>query len=437
MDGELLSLKWNNHRTTFYHVISGLRNKESYTDVTLACDGKFYPVHKLVLSTCSEYFNDIFERTPCKNPVVVLKDIQCRDLEFLLDYMYIGEVNVRQNELSSLIKAAECLRVKGLAVPDEEPKKSASSVNSVPQSSSSSRRSEHSSPPAKRRRGEDRKITHVASEHSPGRPPGDEPRESRVSHSSDAVKRPNQSDDVHGDISEEPPIIIKEEKQDSHDLVNVQNSYDAGGDDTGDGPHDSEANTSEFPEFFESSIEKEEPVAISDFNPDYPGPSGLQNSGIAPWESESNSGGFPEGLSGAVAAAVAAGSQPQQQRQQQQLCRSSSLSDVFGAVIGSSLSSSSTSAQRPPTDRVLPPLAATPWTQSLSSSQCQETSRPSRLHKCPYCQHVSQKKFNMNKHIRTHTGERPFRCDICLYSTGDPSNLKSHYKFNHRAPLLQ
>lgn len=27
MDGELLSLKWNNHRTTFYHVISGLRNK--------------------------------------------------------------------------------------------------------------------------------------------------------------------------------------------------------------------------------------------------------------------------------------------------------------------------------------------------------------------------------------------------------------------------
>ena len=35
--------------------------------------------------------------------------------------MYVGEVNVVQEKLSGLIKAAECLRIKGLAVPDEEP----------------------------------------------------------------------------------------------------------------------------------------------------------------------------------------------------------------------------------------------------------------------------------------------------------------------------
>ena len=35
--------------------------------------------------------------------------------------MYLGEVNVEQDNLSNLIKAAECLRIKGLAVPDEEP----------------------------------------------------------------------------------------------------------------------------------------------------------------------------------------------------------------------------------------------------------------------------------------------------------------------------
>lgn len=35
--------------------------------------------------------------------------------------MYLGEVNVLQNELPALIKAAECLRIKGLAVPDESP----------------------------------------------------------------------------------------------------------------------------------------------------------------------------------------------------------------------------------------------------------------------------------------------------------------------------
>lgn len=40
--------------------------------------------------------------------------------------MYIGEVNVVQDNLPGLLRAAECLRVKGLAVPDEifsDPKK--------------------------------------------------------------------------------------------------------------------------------------------------------------------------------------------------------------------------------------------------------------------------------------------------------------------------
>ncbi|XP_042214789.1 longitudinals lacking protein, isoforms H/M/V-like isoform X2 [Homarus americanus] len=117
----LLSLRWNNHRTSFLQVLSSLKDKQTYSDVTLACGGKFYSVHKFVLSTCSEYFVDIMEKTPCKHPIIVLKDIRHQDLEALLNYMYLGEVNVLQTELGGLIKAAECLRIKGLAVPDESP----------------------------------------------------------------------------------------------------------------------------------------------------------------------------------------------------------------------------------------------------------------------------------------------------------------------------
>ncbi|XP_018010398.1 B-cell lymphoma 6 protein homolog isoform X1 [Hyalella azteca] len=121
MSSGLLSLKWNHHRSTFLHVLANIRRKESYSDVTLACAGKFYPAHKLVLSTCSEYFEEMFERTQCKHPVIVLKDIGADDLEALLSYMYDGEVNVLQENLSSLIKAAECLKIKGLAVADSDP----------------------------------------------------------------------------------------------------------------------------------------------------------------------------------------------------------------------------------------------------------------------------------------------------------------------------
>ncbi|XP_042233473.1 zinc finger protein 550-like isoform X1 [Homarus americanus] len=117
----MLSLSWNNHSSTFCHMLSALREVERYTDVTVACEGKFYPVHKLVLSTCSDYFLKMFECTPCKHPVIVLKDVQSKDMEALLSYMYAGIVSVAQSDLAQLIKAAELLQIKGLAVPDEPP----------------------------------------------------------------------------------------------------------------------------------------------------------------------------------------------------------------------------------------------------------------------------------------------------------------------------
>ncbi|XP_063596513.1 longitudinals lacking protein, isoforms A/B/D/L-like isoform X12 [Penaeus indicus] len=424
MDGELLSLKWNNHRTTFYHVISGLRNKETYTDVTLACEGKFYPVHKLVLSTCSEYFSDIFERTPCKNPVVVLKDIQCRDIEFLLDYMYIGEVNVRQNELSSLIKAAECLRIKGLAVPDEEPKKAFSnSVSTSGVQQSARQRPEQPSPPAKRRKADDRRATSIGTEHSPGRPPGDPApaspdRQSHPQHQHSSTAdlgsaREQTEQQQGGDVSTDIPTVQIKVEQDNFettgqdDYTSVQsNSYDDGGGDDGDGPQGSEGNTNEFPEFLQSTVEKEEPVAMSDFNPsDFPGPSGLQNSGLATWESENSSTNFAEGLSGAVAAAVAAASQPQ--RQQQQLWqragedRSSSCSDggasndCGGGVVGVGVRSGGFGIV------------------------------------CPVCGKVISRRDNLRVHLRTHTGEKPYGCPHCPHRSNERGNLRKHIRSLH------
>ncbi|XP_050740622.1 protein tramtrack, beta isoform-like isoform X10 [Eriocheir sinensis] len=427
MDGELLSLKWNNHRTTFYHVISGLRNKETYTDVTLACEGKFYPVHKLVLSTCSEYFSDIFDRTPCKNPVVVLKDINCQDLEFLLDYMYIGEVNVRQNELSSLIKAAECLRIKGLAVPDEEPKKTSSGSSSSNNAGSQGRqRPDLGSPPAKRRRAEERRVT----EQSPGRPPGDDSPDQEAggaagkASGSEGGRSRDQLDDKQADVSvEQPTVQIKVEQHDNYEqsandeFLVQSNSYDGGGGggEEGDGPHSSEGNTNDFPEFLQSTVEKEEPVAMSDFNPsDFPGPSGLQNSGMTPWESENSSAGFAEGLSGAVAAAVAAASQPQQQRQQQQLVGDDGVAGGGGEGDDSD-----------------------PYTCPVCGCVCRgqnqwllhcATHSPAAIarFRCPYCNYGTNDRSNFRRHLTVHTGVKNFRCPRCGRRSNDRSNMKKH-----------
>ena len=49
-----------------------------------------------------------------------MRDVQTMELEALLNYMYKGEVDVLQETLSELVKTAEALQIKGLAVPDDE-----------------------------------------------------------------------------------------------------------------------------------------------------------------------------------------------------------------------------------------------------------------------------------------------------------------------------
>lgn len=65
-----------------------------YADATLACEGRLFMVHRLVLATCSDFFDEIFQQTPSDSTraVIVLNEARAQDVECLLDYMYCGQV---------------------------------------------------------------------------------------------------------------------------------------------------------------------------------------------------------------------------------------------------------------------------------------------------------------------------------------------------------
>ena len=89
--------------------------QEIFCDITLACDGVLFPVHRLVLAMCSEYFNEILTKVACQQPMLVLvPTVSAADLETLLTYIYKGEIQLSQADLPSLMKAAETLKIKGL-----------------------------------------------------------------------------------------------------------------------------------------------------------------------------------------------------------------------------------------------------------------------------------------------------------------------------------
>ncbi|XP_045623601.1 protein tramtrack, beta isoform isoform X5 [Procambarus clarkii] len=170
MAEELLSLKWNNHQAHFVDILTFLREQEIFVDATLACGGKLYAAHKFVLSTCSDYFKQMFTKNPSKHPIVFMKDVTSRDLEALLDFMYNGEVNVPQSSLGSLIKTAEGLQIKGLAVPDDPPAPKRERDRERDKRESKTQL-EHFSPPAKRQRPRERSPPHS----SPSQPPVSHP----------------------------------------------------------------------------------------------------------------------------------------------------------------------------------------------------------------------------------------------------------------------
>ncbi|XP_077297623.1 uncharacterized protein LOC143919269 isoform X8 [Arctopsyche grandis] len=128
---EQFSLCWNNFHSNMSTGFHGLLSRGDLVDVTLAAEGRMLQAHKIVLSVCSPYFQDLFKMNPTQHPIVFLKDVSYTVLKDLLQFMYQGEVNVKQEELASFISTAEQLQVKGLTgnqtddgVPTPKPKPS-------------------------------------------------------------------------------------------------------------------------------------------------------------------------------------------------------------------------------------------------------------------------------------------------------------------------
>ncbi|XP_041987031.1 protein bric-a-brac 1-like isoform X5 [Aricia agestis] len=107
-------LRWNNYQTNLAVCFDQLLQSESFVDVTLACEGQSLKAHKVVLSACSPYFQTLFMDNPCRHPIIIMRDIKYCDLKAVVDFMYRGEINVSQDQISALLKVAEMLKIRGL-----------------------------------------------------------------------------------------------------------------------------------------------------------------------------------------------------------------------------------------------------------------------------------------------------------------------------------
>ncbi|XP_068210944.1 zinc finger and BTB domain-containing protein 7C-like isoform X2 [Palaemon carinicauda] len=440
----LLALTWNNHSSTFCKTISSLRAKERYTDVTITCEGKFYQVHKFVLATCSEYFEKIFQETPCKHPVIVLRDVSCDELEALLNYMYIGSVSVAQSDLARLIKVAELFQIKGLAVPDDPPRSSDIETHGTNSESrdgfenyyrGKGRESRGSSPRRKEKhaRSDDDEVT--------------VPRAKRVRSFENVARLQGPSEDQTNPPSVEQvlpfDVHVKEEVkdvdsgsegQDSAIEANFipkveapdlsENDQSVVEDDSHLGPQYIASSGSQDIPLDEQSLSQsdQEQHSFPDDLLSLPGPSDAQE-----WYSEGDSSGLPVGKGSAVNPNQEMLSMEASQQQSQRL---------VDFPVPAWRSTTKLHKHRPnpfPTVRVFK-CAYCPFTTSVKTNLAHHElvhkgEKPFKCHTCPAS--FSQK-GNLKTHLRTHTGEKPYFCSKCPYRSARKSSLQLHMRKHSR-----
>ncbi|XP_043221336.1 broad-complex core protein isoforms 1/2/3/4/5-like isoform X2 [Amphibalanus amphitrite] len=117
-DLQKFCLRWNDYRSSVTAAFEGLRQDEELLDMTLCCEGKKIKAHRVMLSACSPFFRELLKENPCQHPVFMLRDVSYRDLWSAIEFVYKGEVNVRQADLATFLKTAEMLQLRGLTEED-------------------------------------------------------------------------------------------------------------------------------------------------------------------------------------------------------------------------------------------------------------------------------------------------------------------------------
>ncbi|XP_073943722.1 uncharacterized protein isoform X2 [Choristoneura fumiferana] len=107
-------LRWNNFQANITSQFEALRDDEDFVDVTLACEGHRLEAHKVVLSACSPYFKELFKNNPCPHPIIFMRDCEVSHVRALLQFMYAGQVNIAQAQLSAFLRTADALQIRGL-----------------------------------------------------------------------------------------------------------------------------------------------------------------------------------------------------------------------------------------------------------------------------------------------------------------------------------
>ena len=120
---EKFTLKWNDFQNNVSQSFEILRAEREFFDVTLVTEDECQvQAHKLVLAACSPFFKKVLRNNQHLHlhPLLYLSGVHSSVLKSVLDFIYMGEVSVEQQNLEQFLAISQKLKLKGLLLSEDD-----------------------------------------------------------------------------------------------------------------------------------------------------------------------------------------------------------------------------------------------------------------------------------------------------------------------------
>jgi hypothetical protein len=95
--------------------LKDILNEKSFTDVTLACnDDKQVDAHRIILGSQSLFFKRILKVNDRRDILVYLPNVSSDDLEPILQFIYLGQAEIGEQELEKFLMFGKMFEITGL-----------------------------------------------------------------------------------------------------------------------------------------------------------------------------------------------------------------------------------------------------------------------------------------------------------------------------------
>ena len=97
-----------------------MRTATDFSDVTLVCeDSRQIYAHRVILASSSSFFQNVLTKVMHSHPLIFLRGVPHSQLSAIVDFIYLGQAEIRQEDVEAFVKLAVELGVKGLEIRDK------------------------------------------------------------------------------------------------------------------------------------------------------------------------------------------------------------------------------------------------------------------------------------------------------------------------------